>query len=653
MPNKYHCSVCVLAALSLAACSEVGGYQGPREDMSDMSAQGDMTSAQDMPQTGSDMNTDPGDMGSSPTDMPDTPTGPAPPSLNATGTPAGIELAWSPVPDALRYEVRIDGGDWINVLGEQTYVDEEAPAGVVLSAVVEASDATRREAGDLLLSQVETEPGPKRTYEVRAILADATTEPSEPATASRPTEITGYQWQYTDSLETPDWKDLDGATMEMAEDPSARDSGAERHYRVSLSNNAGEDALSMVDAGFKLAVIQVGAGAGYSCALLNNGSVKCWGHNNLGQLGYGDTQTRGIAPGDMPPPNVELGGKAKQLSVGGGYNCVVMEDDSLRCWGGMSASDGSDVESIGDEPGEMPPPIIPLPSPLKKLPVSGGTHQCVLLETGIFCWGTNEQGALGQGDTTWRWMNGETNFPTEPVNLGGEVVDVENGLGYSCAILTTGEMKCWGNVFGASVPYGDAIIGDEPNEMPPASLPVVPDTYDIKAQSEGFGSAHRCVMADYTTSSGKAIYCWGSNFSGQLGIGDNESIGSQPDDLPGPRITYDTTAEKIATGLTTTCLLKENGRLFCWGGGIQGNYTLGPDFDQFHGDDTNELRPKEAVLGATIKDISASLIHYCALTTSGTVKCWGDGEQGALGYENANDLGAPGDAWPPPDVKLF
>lgn len=652
MPNKYHCSVCVLAALSLAACSEVGGYNGPREDMSDMSAQGDMTSAQDMPQTGSDMNTDPGDMGSSPTDMPDTPTGPAPPSLNATGTPAGIELAWSPVPDALRYEVRIDGGDWINVLGEQTYVDEEAPAGVVLSAVVEASDATRREAVDLLLSQVETEPGPERTYEVRAILADATTDPSEPATASRPTEITGYQWQYTDSLENPDWKDLDGATMEMAEDPSARDSGAERHYRVSLSNNAGEDALSMVDAGFKLAVVQVGVGGSFSCALLNNKRVRCWGINTQGQLGIGTSENVGNTPGDMPPPYANVGGAVKSILPSNQRVCVHMEDDSVRCWGQLY--DNTTFEPIGDEPSELPPPPINIGAPVKSFTNTGILHQCVIThDDRVRCWGYNENGELGLGDTNHRGLLPD-DFPLKDVNLGADVVQIEHIQNATCALLANSEVKCWGNVEDFSATLTEAIVGDDPSDMPPVSLPVIPDGWRAVDLSRGFTAGAMCVVAEFIDNGSKAVFCWGNNLSGQLGTGDTETLGDEMGKLPGNRLNLlGKTVKKVYTGIFSTCFLASDARAYCWGSSSFGRPALGPDFIDSHGDEPGETAPKLLDLGGSIQELALGVYHSCALMSDGEVKCWGYNANGELGTEDTDTIGEDMTTWPPPNVKLF
>ena len=173
MRTKFYCSSLLTASVLLTACSGVGDYQGDQDTNAV-----DMTVAQDMPETTSDMSTTPTDMGTSqPEDMSETPNTPAPPSLNAKGTSAGVELAWSPVPDALRYELRIDGGDWINVLGETMYVDEEAPVGTITAATISASDATRREAVDLTIEDIQTEEGSQRPYEVRAVPPAAPTEP--------------------------------------------------------------------------------------------------------------------------------------------------------------------------------------------------------------------------------------------------------------------------------------------------------------------------------------------------------------------------------------------------------------------------------------------------------------------------------------------
>ncbi|RYF47647.1 MAG: hypothetical protein EOO38_11740, partial [Cytophagaceae bacterium] len=77
--------------------------------------------------------------------------------------------------------------------------------------------------------------------------------------------------------------------------------------------------------------VEVGVGAEHSCALLNDGSIKCWGINSQGQLGYGDTTNRSLPPSN--PINLGSGRRAKRLSVGPRVNCAILDNDTAKCWG--------------------------------------------------------------------------------------------------------------------------------------------------------------------------------------------------------------------------------------------------------------------------------------------------------------------------------
>ena len=85
------------------------------------------------------------------------------------------------------------------------------------------------------------------------------------------------------------------------------------------------------------AVTHLVAGAEFTCAVLNDDTVKCWGRANFGQLGYGDTNNRGDQANEMGNnlPTVDLGtGKtAKQVVAGGIHTCAVLNDDTVKCWG--------------------------------------------------------------------------------------------------------------------------------------------------------------------------------------------------------------------------------------------------------------------------------------------------------------------------------
>ena len=86
------------------------------------------------------------------------------------------------------------------------------------------------------------------------------------------------------------------------------------------------------------AVIRIACGTNHTCALLANGSVKCWGQNDYGQLGLGDMDNRGDEPEEMGAflPTVDLGtGRTAIALAAGGYKtCAILDDASVKCWGG-------------------------------------------------------------------------------------------------------------------------------------------------------------------------------------------------------------------------------------------------------------------------------------------------------------------------------
>src|SRR5204863_195737 len=82
----------------------------------------------------------------------------------------------------------------------------------------------------------------------------------------------------------------------------------------------------------------IAAGASHTCALLGDGSVRCWGRNQAGQLGHGDTSNVGDGAGDpsvaiAPPVDLGAGRRAKAIAAGGGHTCALLDDGSVRCWG--------------------------------------------------------------------------------------------------------------------------------------------------------------------------------------------------------------------------------------------------------------------------------------------------------------------------------
>jgi hypothetical protein len=139
------------------------------------------------------------------------------------------------------------------------------------------------------------------------------------------------------------------------------------------------------------------AGGGHTCALLDDGNVKCWGLNLQGQLGYGDTYRRGSDPADMGDnlPLVDLGqGRlAKAIAAGGNTTCVILDDDSVKCWGGaeLLGLPGDGTQNRGDQPGEMGDalPALALGQGRRAVQIAvGAAVACALLDDGsVSCWG--------------------------------------------------------------------------------------------------------------------------------------------------------------------------------------------------------------------------------------------------------------------------
>lgn len=121
----------------------------------------------------------------------------------------------------------------------------------------------------------------------------------------------------------------------------------------------GQNVLVNTDLGEEVFVVKVYAGLNHTCALTASSGVKCWGGNSGGTLGLGDTESRGDQPGEMGPnlPAVELDHEVAQLAVakGGAFNCVLLKDSSVKCWGDNSYGQLGlgDAQDRGDNLGEM------------------------------------------------------------------------------------------------------------------------------------------------------------------------------------------------------------------------------------------------------------------------------------------------------------
>ncbi len=359
-----------------------------------------------------------------------------------------------------------------------------------------------------------------------------------------------------------------------------------------------------------LQAVDLGAAGGslamgehHTCALIPFHGIKCWGRNAEGQLGLGDTENRGDEPGEMGSalPFTVAPEQLTPIRLGNG-TCVLLAGASgYACWG--SGADGvfgnGAVDNLGDDPSEIPvsSTLAFGGAVLDYLGQSGGGshHACDSSSNAIRCWGLNDRGQLGIGNTlSWGDDVGETvaSASVTPLNPVNGIGPVYAGRRHTC--LNDGaHVYCWGANDQGQLGLGHTQdIGDDPGEV--AALTGFP----IVLENVVVGSIATDPNADFTCGwSQSQVACWGANASGQLGHGDSEPIGDEPGEMDaitaialGSSLT---TITRLAIGRAHVCaLLRDSNtdtpsRVKCWGDNSHGQLGLGDTENR--GDDPGEM----------------------------------------------------------------
>jgi alpha-tubulin suppressor-like RCC1 family protein len=331
--------------------------------------------------------------------------------------------------------------------------------------------------------------------------------------------------------------------------------------------------------------------SGHTCAVLDGGSVRCWGFGGGGRLGYGNQSSIGDdeTPGSVGPVDLGAGRKAEAIGAGAFHTCARLDDSSVRCWGfgGEGRLGYGNERSVGDD--ETP-------------------------------------GSVG------------------PVDLGAGAAAISAGGGHTCAVLDGGDVRCWGFGNDGRLGYGNGNdIGD--NETP-ASVGPVDLGAGRKAEAIGAGAFHTCARLDDSS-----VRCWGFGGEGRLGYGNERVIGD--DETPGAVGPVDLgagrTAKAISAGDAHTCALLDDNSVRCWGFGKQGRLGYANTNDIGDDETPGSAGPVDLGPGRTAVATSAGGRHTCARLDDGSVRCWGTGFTGRLGYCNEKDIGddeTPGSAGP-------
>ncbi len=347
-------------------------------------------------------------------------------------------------------------------------------------------------------------------------------------------------------------------------------------------------------------VVAISAGGWHTCAQMQTGIAKCWGANHTGQLGDGTPSSEPSVPVDVNEPGVSW----VTLSAGGYHSCGLTSTAEVKCWG----SNGNGQLGVGATNVIEPPiDVVGLSGPVSAISTGDG-HACALTaQGGVQCWGANSNGQLGDGTLVSHFT------PADVDGLTTGVVAINAGGKHTCALMNTGTVKCWGhNQFGQ---LGDQTTWDRLTPVDVAALPK--DVISITA-----GSEHSCAF----TMTGGA-WCWGSNLHGQLGVttaGYGSSTAREVWGLPGGVVA-------LEAGDDRTCALTSVGGAKCWGDLAYGRPTVTSEGAPPISYDSQSPTDEQGwISGGTLIAVGES--HNCAFTVAPVLVCWGENVIGRVGW---------------------
>jgi alpha-tubulin suppressor-like RCC1 family protein len=415
--------------------------------------------------------------------------------------------------------------------------------------------------------------------------------------------------------------------------------------RPIADNNTSDDTVTPTSVGVTGHALTVSIGGEHACALIRGGRVECWGSDDNGQLGNGVH----IGPPTTTPTTVAGIATAREVTAGTYTTCVVLQGGKIICFG----SDYYGEIGNGQTAEYAHAQVHGITN--ARAVVQGRDYACALLTTGAAkCWGNDANRSLGDDKGS-----GESAVPTPvaPVAWGvtmvnaltvtvhaGDTVNVAGAVSPAAPgrVVTLTAFDFIRNVnvaikhtrLSARSRYRFSYVPTSPGNQ---DLIVTVartsnhstgtfDGKDVGVEpvyvSVAAGHGHGCG----TAATGQAL-CWGDDTDGALGPQSIPSLGAyQVSDLP--------PVKQVVAGLDFSCGLLRTGHVDCWGDNSSDQLGDGTD-PQIAG----KIEPVTGITNATA--IAAGERGACAVLTTGSVKCWGEGENGQLGNGSAQNSPVP------------
>jgi len=357
----------------------------------------------------------------------------------------------------------------------------------------------------------------------------------------------------------------------------------------------------------------VAAGYDHSCALIQNGTVWCWGNNSDGELGDEDPNIDGAAIIiETKPVQAKLAAQAVSVAAGTYHTCAALTDGTVQCFGyNENGQLGNGVSGYGTRS------IIPTSvrnadgsslSGVSSVAV-GGTHSCALLaDRTVKCWGDNHYHQLGNGNNTQSVAPASVLTSSSPSTPLTNVTALAASHDDTCAIRSGGSVYCWGDNGAGQLGNGNS-----------APTTVAVNAKNITAAAVGVGNVHGCAVGAATVSPFN-VQCWGDDFYGELG----DKSGTTNYAYTPVHAQVLKNASTIALGRSHSCAVMVDSTIECWGYNAYGQLGNG-------GSMTNSDVPVSVTVSQPATSVCAGEFYTCAVTSGGAVYCWGDNELGQIG----------------------
>ena len=390
-----------------------------------------------------------------------------------------------------------------------------------------------------------------------------------------------------------------------------------------VGDSTTDDRPAPVEISFDTRIVKLAAGSFHTCALTIDGKVLCWGLDR----GLGDGIERDYWSGLAITPNSTAafpsGQYAIDLAASMWGTCALLDNQSVSCWTYQETPRegrvlGGDASVVGLHSGLnrvcasltnqsnacFGPHVYDSQVEWYDAPVSavssGYDHTClVLMDGSVACRGSNEYGQLGDGT----WSDRDEFTPVQGLPVNNPVVAVSTSSSNTCAVVSTGDVHCWGHrgVVADGTHFVDSYAE-------PVKFDIHPSLTNITAVSEDLGSY--CAVTEFGE-----LACWGYNQDGAIGDGTDEPRSldlyvHDADDFGG---------KVVQVGMAIvgrTCVVIDDGSLWCWGG----------DYNTYEPTRMHNFGSSRPVI---------SMAQYnggvCVVEATGHVACWGDGTYGTIG----------------------